>query len=193
MASESVFKKKERVRPPRVHISYEVETLDGIQLKELPFVCGVISDLSGQPKEALPKLKDRKFVNIDRDNFDDVLASMAPRLAFKVDNKLKDDGSQLGVELNFKSLDDFRPEAVAQQVQPMAALLDVRSKLKDLLSRTEGNDRLEEMLEEIISSTDVQGKLQGVLTGAEAAAEEPAAAPEPADEPTPDADTGEES
>jgi type VI secretion system protein ImpB len=191
MASESVFKKKERVRPPRVHISYEVETLDGIQLKELPFVCGVISDLSGQPKEALPKLKDRKFVNIDRDNFDDVLASMAPRLAFKVENKLKDDGSQLGVELNFKSLDDFRPEAIAEQVQPMSALLDVRSKLKDLLSRTEGNDRLEEMLEEIIGSTDVQGRLQGALGSDGAPAEEAAEAP--ADESTPDADPGEES
>lgn len=191
MASESVFKKKERVRPPRVHISYEVETLDGIQLKELPFVCGVISDLSGQPKEQLPKLKDRKFVNIDRDNFDDVLASMAPRLAFKVENKLKDDGSQLGVELNFKSLDDFRPEAIAGQVQPMSALLDVRSKLKDLLSRTEGNDRLEEMLEEIISSTDVQGRLQGALGSDAASAEEAAEAP--ADESTPDADPGEES
>jgi type VI secretion system protein ImpB len=191
MASESVFKKKERVRPPRVLISYEVETLDGIQLKELPFVCGVISDLSGQPKEQLPKLKDRKFVNIDRDNFDDVLASMAPRLAFKVENKLKDDGSQLGVELNFKSLDDFRPEAIAGQVQPMAALLDVRSKLKDLLSRTEGNDRLEEMLEEIISSTDVQGRLQGALGSDAASAEEAAEAP--ADDSTPDADPGEES
>jgi len=191
MASESVFKKKERVRPPRVHISYEVETLDGIQLKELPFVCGVISDLSGQPKESLPKLKDRKFVNIDRDNFDDVLASMAPRLAFKVENKLKDDGSQLGVELNFKSLDDFRPEAIAEQVQPMSALLDVRSKLKDLLSRTEGNDRLEEMLEEIIGSTDVQGRLQGALGSDGAPAEEAAEAP--ADESTPDADPGEES
>jgi len=191
MASESVFKKKERVRPPRVHISYGVETLDGIQLKELPFVCGVISDLSGQPKESLPKLKDRKFVNIDRDNFDDVLASMAPRLAFKVENKLKDDGSQLGVELNFKSLDDFRPEAIAEQVQPMSALLDVRSKLKDLLSRTEGNDRLEEMLEEIIGSTDVQGRLQGALGSDGAPAEEAAEAP--ADESTPDADPGEES
>ena len=99
MAKESVFKKKERVRPPRVHITYEVETGGAMVMKELPFVMGIMSDLSGNPKEALPKLKDRKFVEIDRDNFDDVLSSMKPRLAFRVDNKLQDDGSELSVEL----------------------------------------------------------------------------------------------
>ena len=193
MARESVFKKKERVRPPRVHITYEVETLDGIELKELPFVAGVVADLSGQPKGELPKLRERKFTEIDRDNFDDVMSSMAPRLAFKVDNKLKDDGSQLSVELNFDKLDDFSPDSVVKQVQPMNELLEIRSKLKDLLSRTEGNDRLEEMLEEIIGNEGVQGKLQGALGGGAAAAaaepaeaapaEEPAA---PADEPAPE-------
>jgi type VI secretion system protein ImpB len=164
---ESIFKKKERVRPPRVHITYEVETLGAIEMKELPFVCGVLADLSGHPQEELPRLGQRKFVDVDRDKFDDVMAGMSPRLAIKVDNKLKDDGSKLSLELNFKSMDDFRPEAVAQQVDPMRQLLEVRGKLKDLLSRTEGNDRLEEMLDNIIGDTSVRGRLQSAL-GSEA-------------------------
>jgi type VI secretion system protein ImpB len=160
---ESVFDKKGRVRPPRVHITYEVEKGGAQVQKELPFVVGVLADLSGQPKNALPRLKDRKFVEIDRDNFDDVLKSMAPRVALKVDNKLADDGSKLSVELNFDKLEDFSPEAVAKQVKPMADLLEVRGKLKDLLSRTEGNDQLEEILEAIIKKADVRDKLAGVL------------------------------
>jgi len=161
--AESVFEKKKRIRPPRVNITYEVE-LGGAQVvKELPFVTGVVSDLSGNPKEALPKLKERKFVEIDRDNFDDVLKSMKPRVAMKVDNKLKDDGSQLAVELDFEKMEDFNPEQVATQVKPLADLLDVRGKLKDLLSRTEGNDRLEELLEAVIEKNEVRDKLSGAL------------------------------
>jgi type VI secretion system protein ImpB len=176
VAKESVFKKKERVRPPRVHITYEVETGGAQVLKELPFVMGIMSDLSGNPKEALPKLKDRKFVEIDRDNFDDVLGSMKPRLAFRVDNKLQDDGSELSVELEFNKLADFSPEAVAKQVEPLSDLLEIRNKLKDLLSRTEGNDRLEEMLNSIIESPEVREKLGGTLgVGAAAGGEAPAA------------------
>lgn len=163
MAKESVFKKKGRIRPPRVHITYEVETGGAMVMKELPFVMGIMSDLSGNPKEALPKLKERKFVEIDRDNFDDVLGSMKPRLAFRVDNKLQDDGSELSVELEFNKLADFSPEAVAQQVEPLNDLLEIRSKLKDLLSRTEGNDRLEEILNSIIENPDVREKLGGTL------------------------------
>ena len=163
MARESVYKKKERVRPPRVHISYDVEIGDAMVQKELPFVTGVLSDLSGQPKEALPRVRDRKFVEVDRDNFDDVLASMAPRLAYRVDNKLSDDGSALNVELNFSNIEDFEPERVARQVKPVSDLLDVRSKLKDLLSRMEGNDRLEELLDTIISEADVRDKLASAL------------------------------
>jgi type VI secretion system protein ImpB len=139
--SESVFDKKARVRPPRVHITYEVEKNGAMVQKELPFVVGVMADLSGQPKEPLAKLKDRKFVEIDRDNFDDVLKSQRPRVAMKVDNTLKGDGSQLSVE------------------KPLNDLLEVRNKLRDLLSRTEGNDRLEELLEAIISKPDVREKL----------------------------------
>ncbi len=169
MGKESVFKKKERVRPPRVHIEYEVE-LGGAQvMKELPFVMGVMSDLSGQPKQALPKLSERKFVEVDRDNFDDVLKSMKPRLAFRVDNKLQDDGSELSVELNFEKLADCSPENVVKQVGPLNDLLEVRNKLKDLLSRTEGNDRLEELLGSIIDSESVRDKLRGTLGDGSAA------------------------
>ena len=178
--AESVHKKKERIRPPRVHISYEVE-LNGAQvMKELPFVVGVVSDLSGQPKEALPRLKDRKFAEIDRDNFDEILKSMKPRLALKVDNRLQDDGSELSVELNFKKMQDFRPEAVARQVAPLKELLEVREQLKDLLGRTEGNDRLEEMLKAIIEKPEVRDKLKDTLGGGPAAGGAPAAGDAPA-------------
>jgi type VI secretion system protein ImpB len=166
VGKESVFKKKGKVRPPRVHIEYEVE-LGGAQvMKELPFVLGVMADLQGQQKEAPKKLKDRNFTEIDRDNFDDVLKAMKPRLAYRVDNKLQDDGTELAVELNFEKLADFNPENVVKQVQPLNELLQVRNKLKDLLSRTEGNDRLEELLGSIIENEDVRNKLKDAL-GAE--------------------------
>jgi type VI secretion system protein ImpB len=160
---ESVFDRKARVRPPRVHITYEVETGGALVLKELPFVLGVLSDLSGQPKEPLAKLKDRKFEDIDRDNFNDVLKRMKPRLALRVDNTLKDDGSELAVELNFQKLDDFRPENVVRQVEPLNKLLDVRNQLKDLLGRLEGNDRLEELLGAVTDNDAVREKLRDVL------------------------------
>jgi type VI secretion system protein ImpB len=166
--SESVFEKKRRIRPPRVHITYEVEIGDAKVVKELPFVVGVISDLSGQPKEPLPKLKDRKFVEIDRDTFDEVLKKMKPRLALRVDNTLKGDGSELSVELNFEKLADFSPEAIVRQVDPLRKLLEVRSQLKDLQSRTDGNDRLEEMLNEIIDNEALRSKVKDA-TGADAA------------------------
>ena len=161
--SESVFEKKKRVRPPRVNITYEVEIGDAQVMKELPFVVGVISDLSGQPKDALPRLKDRKFVEIDRDNFDDVLKSAKPRLALRVENTLKGDGTELSMELKFEKLADFRPENVVKQVEPLAKLQDVRNQLKDLLGRLEGNDRLEELLNAISDNTAVRDKLRGVL------------------------------
>ncbi|HTO69758.1 MAG TPA: type VI secretion system contractile sheath small subunit [Myxococcota bacterium] len=160
---ESIFDRKSRVRPPRVHITYEVETGGAMVLKEIPFVMGVLADLSGQPAEALPKLKDRKFVEIDRDNFDDVLKSAKPRLALRVDNTLKGDGSELALELNFQKLADFRPENVVKQVAPLAKLQEVRNQLKDLLGRLEGNDRLEELLNAISDNASVRDKLKGVL------------------------------
>ncbi len=170
MGKESVFGKKERIRPPRVHISYDVELNGAQQLKELPFVVGVLADLSGNPSDPLPKPMDRKFTEIDRDNFDDILKSMKPRLAYKVDNKLADDGSELSVELNFEKMADFSPEAVASQIGPLNDLVEVRTKLKALLSKTEGNDRLEELLEAIMENSEMRDKLKDVL-GAEAPGE----------------------
>ncbi|MGB6462374.1 MAG: type VI secretion system contractile sheath small subunit, partial [Candidatus Acidiferrum sp.] len=119
MPKESVHKKLERVRPPRVHVTYDVEVGDAIEVKELPFVMGVLADLSGQPTEALPKLKDRRFVEITPDNFDSVLESFKPHLSLEVDNKLSDeaDAGKLRVDLDFKSLDDFDPAAVAKNVK----------------------------------------------------------------------------
>lgn len=151
---ESTQHKLDRVRSPRVQITYDVEVGGAIQLKELPFVVGVLGDFTGKPAEPLPRLKDRKFVNIDRDNFNQVMAGMKPRVAFKVDNKLTNDDTKLGVELNFRNLDDFEPEQVAKQVEPLRKLLDARQRLSDLVLRMDGNDRLEEMLQEVVGDTD---------------------------------------
>ncbi|OOG55645.1 type VI secretion system contractile sheath small subunit [Rhodanobacter sp. C03] len=151
---ESTQHKLDRVRAPRVQLTYDVEVGDAIEKKELPFVAGVIGDFSGQPAEPLAKLKERKFVNVDKDNFDDVLKGMKPRVQMQVDNKLKGDGSKVGVELNFKSLDDFTPEAVANQVEPLRKLLEARQKLADLRNKMAGNDKFEELLNEVLQNTD---------------------------------------
>jgi type VI secretion system protein ImpB len=160
---ESIFDRKARVRPPRVHITYEVETNGAMVQKEIPFVIGVLSDLSGQPAESLPRLKDRKFTELDRDNFDDVLKSMKPRVAMYVENTLKGDGSEMAVELNFQKLADFRPENVVRQVEPLAKLQQVRNQLKDMLGRLEGNDRLDELLNAIVDNSSVRDKLGTAL------------------------------
>src|SRR5919109_228214 len=153
MARESTQHKLDRVRPPRVHITYDVEIGDAIEMKELPFVVGILADLSGKPDEPLPRLRDRKFVEIDRDNFNDIMRGMKPRLAFRVDNKLTDDDTKLAVELRFNSMDDFEPEQVVKQVEPLRKLLEVRRQLSALLAKTDGNDRLSKELQEIISNT----------------------------------------
>src|SRR5215472_7435790 len=106
---ESVQKKLGRIRPPRVHITYDVETGGAIEKREIPFVVGVMADLSGQPEKPLPALKDRKFVEIDKDTFDRVMGQINPRLVFKVDNRLSEDDTRLGVELRFRGMDDFQP------------------------------------------------------------------------------------
>ncbi len=169
MAKESLQHTLDRVRSPRVQITYDVEVGDAIQMKEIPFVVGVLGDLSGNPDEPLPKLKDRKFIEIDRDNFNTVLAGMKPRLAYKVDNKLTDDNSKLGVELRFNSLEDFHPERVAAQIAPLRKLAEARQKLSDLLNKLDGNDKLEELLKEVISSTETLEKL-GKEAGVDSAA-----------------------
>ena len=165
MARESIQKKLERVRPPRVQVSYDVEIGGAIELKELPFVMGVLADLSGQPKESLARLKDRRFVEITPDNFDAVLDSMKPHLAFSVENKLSEDpnAGQLKVDLNFKSMDDFEPDAVAKQVKPLKELLDLRTKLSDLRGNLQTNEKLDELLLDVVSNTDKLNKLKGEL------------------------------
>jgi type VI secretion system protein ImpB len=165
VARESTQKKLERVRPPRVQVSYDVEIGGAIELKELPFVMGVLADLSGQPKEPLARLKDRRFVEITPDNFDSVLDSMKPHLAFSVENKLSEDpnAGQLKVDLNFKSMDDFEPENVAKQVKPLKDLLDLRTKLSDLRGNLQTNEKLDEMLLDAVSNTDKLNKLKGEL------------------------------
>lgn len=153
--AESTQHKLDRVRSPRVQITYDVEVGNAIQQKELPFVVGVMADLSGNPAEKLPKLKDRKFVEVDRDNFNDVLSGMKPRLAYRVKSTLSDDpDSKMGVELNFKSMDDFSPHEVVQQVEPLRKLLAIRNRLAELLVKMDGNDRLVEGLEAIIADTE---------------------------------------
>jgi type VI secretion system protein ImpB len=153
--SESLQHKLDRVRRPRVQITYDVETNGAMQKTELPFVVGVMADLSGQPKEALRPLKERKFTNIDRDNFNDVLERSAPRLAMKVDNKLTgENDTKLAVELNFKHIDDFEPARVAEQVAPLKELLDMRLRLTQLLSKMEGNDKLEALLGDELGNTE---------------------------------------
>src|SRR5260370_35799182 len=134
MAKDSTKHKLDRVRPPRVQITYDVEVGDAIEIKELPFVLGVLGDFSGQPTEPLARLKDRKFVEVNPDNFDAVLESMKPHLAFYVENKLSEDpdAGNLKVDLNFKSMDDFSPENVARQVKPLRELLELRDRLSDL-------------------------------------------------------------
>lgn len=153
MGRESTQHKLDRVRSPRVHITYDVEVGGAIEKKELPFVVGVMGDFTGQPTEPLPKLKDRKFVEVTPDNFDDVLAGMKPHLAFAVENKLSEDPNapQLKVDLNFRSMEDFEPENVARQVPPLKELLDLRTRLSDLRGSLQGNDKLEEILRESVS------------------------------------------
>jgi len=162
---QSVQKKLERVRPPRVHITYDVETGGAIEIKELPFVLGVLGDFSGQPVEALPRLKDRRVVEVNPDNFDSVLESMKPHLAFSVENKLSEDpdAGQLKVSLDFKSLDDFAPENVAKQVKPLRELLDLRSRLNDLKGALQTNEKLDQVLLEAVTNTEKLNKLRAEL------------------------------
>ena len=160
---ESLQHKIDRVRPPRVQITYDVEVGGAIELKELPFVIGVMGDFVGKPEEPLPAFKNRKFVEVDPDNFNQVLAGMKPRLAYTIDNKLQDDGSKMGIELKFNDIEDFEPDRVVQQVEPLRKLVEARQKLADLRSKMDGNEKLETMLEDIISSADQQKELSDAL------------------------------
>jgi type VI secretion system protein ImpB len=170
MARESTQHKLDRVRSPRVQITYDVEVGGAIELKELPFVVGVLGDFTGQPNQPLPKLKERKFVEVNPDNFDSVLEGMKPHLSFGVENKLADapDAPNLKVDLNFKKLDDFEPQNVARQVGPLRELLDLRTRLSDLRGSLQGNDKLEELLLEAVGNTEKLDKLKAEMGDKEA-------------------------
>lgn len=151
---ESIQKRLQKVRPPRVQMTYDVEIGDAIEQKELPFVVGVMGDFSGQSELAQPRLKDKRFVAIDRDNFDEAMKGLQPRAAFQVPNELGEQGGAFAVDLKFESMEDFRPESVVQQVEPLKKLLEARTKLADLRNKLAGNDKLEDMLNDVLNSTE---------------------------------------
>jgi len=169
MGRESTQHKLDRVRSPRVQITYDVEVGGAIELKELPFVVGVLGDFTGQPEQPLPKLKERKFVEVNPDNFDTVLEGMKPHLAFTVENKLSEepDAPNLKVDLKFTKMEDFEPQNVARQVKPLKELLDLRTRLSDLRGTLQGNDKLEEALLDSVGNADKLAKLKGEIKGKE--------------------------
>lgn len=159
----SIHDKLQRVRKPRVHITYQVETEGAEVLRELPFVVGILGDFSGDPTQPLRPLAERKFIQIDRDNFNEVLARMTPGLNIRVDNKLANDGSQMAVALKFNALEDFEPARVAEQVPALKALLETRNKLRDLLSKVDRSTELENLLEQVLKNENDLKSLSGEL------------------------------
>ncbi|NRR30321.1 type VI secretion system contractile sheath small subunit [Oxalobacteraceae bacterium] len=157
--SESVQKRLARVRPPRVQMTYDVEIGANVENKELPFVMGVVGDFGGNSEVEQKRLKDRNFVSIDRDNFDEVLKGVEPRATFRVANELSGEGGQFAVDLKFKSMADFRPEAIVEQVEPLRKLLEARTKLADLRNKLAGNDKLEDILNDVLHSTEKLAEL----------------------------------
>src|SRR5579872_6149298 len=163
MGSESLQKKLDRVRKPRVHITYDVETEGAVVQKELPFVVGVLGDFSGDPTEPLKPLKDRKFVQIDRDNLNEVMSRMSPGLSLKVENTVAGDKSEMAVALQFKAMEDFEPSQVARNVPALKKLLETRDKLRDLLTKVDRSEDLETLLEQVLQNTDELKKLSSEL------------------------------
>ncbi|AAO07391.1 type VI secretion system contractile sheath small subunit [Vibrio vulnificus] len=159
----SIHSKLSRVRKPRVHITYDVETEGTSLKKELPFVVGVMGDFAGQNTEALKPLKDRRFIQIDRDNFDDVLKKMSPSVEFKVKNTMVDDGTEFAVNLQFQSMKDFEPASIVRQVDPLRQLMDTRNKLRDLMTKVDRSEELENVLEAVLNNTDNLSKLADEL------------------------------
>jgi type VI secretion system protein ImpB len=158
--STSTQHKLSRIRPPRVQITYDVEIGGAIEKKELPLVIGVLADLSGKPESPLPKLKERGFVEIDRDNFNDVMASIGPRIAYQVENKLSKDGGFMNVELRFREIDDFTPAKLVEQVPALKKLFEARGRLSDLLAKLDGNDDLDGKLQQIVNDTEALKKIK---------------------------------
>ena len=151
---ESVQKRLQRVRPPRVHLTYDVEVGDGKESKELPFVVGVMGDFAGASEVEQTKLKDKKFVNVDLENIDEVMSAMQPRAAFAVDNHLTDQGGRIPVDLTFKSMDDFRPESIVQNIEPLRLLVEARARLTDLRNKISTSEKLEDLLDDVLKSTE---------------------------------------
>jgi type VI secretion system protein ImpB len=160
--SESTQKKLLRVRPPRVKITYDVETGGAIEKKELPLIVGIMADLAGKSEKVVP-IKNRKFVEIDRDNFDTVMEKLEPRVAFPVEDKLNGNGDKINVELRFTKLEDFKPANLVQQIKPLAQLYEARQKLNDLLAKLDGNDDLDAQLKAIVASTETQKQIQAAI------------------------------
>ena len=156
---ESVQKKLQRVRPPRVQLTYDVEVGDGKEVKELPFVVGVVGDFSAASEVEKSKLKDKKFINVDLENIDEVMTSLAPRAAFQAENTLTPEGGKISIDLTFKSMDDFRPEHVVQQVDPLRKLVEARERLTDLRNKISNSEKLEDLLDEVLRNTDQVRKL----------------------------------
>lgn len=169
--ADSLQKWVGRNRPPRVQITYDVEIGDAVEKKELPLVVGILADLSGHPATPLPKMKERRLVEIDRDNFNEIMGKISPRLDLSVPDTMKGEGN-IKVELNFKAFDDFHPEAIVKQVPRLAKLLEARQQLRDLLAKLDGNDELDSLLKDILQNTE---DLKKVQTEANAGAEAPAA------------------
>ncbi len=167
--AESLQKWVGRNRPPRVQITYDVEIGDAVEKRELPLVVGVLADLAGKPASAPPKMKDRRFVEIDRDNFDEIMAKIAPRLDMSVPDTMKGDGN-LKVELNFKQFSDFHPEAIVQQVPRLQKLLQARLELRDLLAKLDGNDDLDGLLANVVKNTDGLKEIRAATADASAPA-----------------------
>jgi type VI secretion system protein ImpB len=167
--SNSLQKWVGRNRPPRVQITYDVEVGDAVEKRELPLVVGLLADLSGQPATPLPKLKERRLVEIDRDNFDEIMGKIAPRLDLSVADTLKGEGN-IKVELNFEKFEDFHPENIVKQVPRLAKLLEARQQLRDLLAKLDGNDELDSMLERIVQNSEELKKVQSQAHASDAPA-----------------------
>lgn len=163
--SESIHDKLKRVRKPRVHITYDVETNGAVAEKEIPFVMGVMGDYSGDNTENKKPLKDRKFSNIDRDNINEVMGNIAPQVKMKVNNTIQGDDSEMSVNLSFKTMEDFEPHKIIEQVEPLKKLLETRNKLRDLLTKADRSEKLEEILEQVLSNTAALNALSGELGG----------------------------
>ncbi|HBO1217795.1 TPA: type VI secretion system contractile sheath small subunit [Pseudomonas aeruginosa] len=179
--AESTQHKLDRVRPPRVQITYDVEIGNAIEKKELPLVVGILADLSGKPDTPPAKLVERRFVDIDRDNFNEILSSISPRATLQVDNTISGDDSKLNVELRFNHIEDFDPVKLVKQVVPLRRLFEARQRLRDLLTKLDGNDDLDQLLQDVVANTEGLQEIKAARPEAEAA---PAGDSEPpADQP----------